>query len=258
MATPPLQQVIESHRRVESLIQGMPDAHALATSPLPGWTMAHVIAHLGDNARALTRVVDHALRGELVPSYDGGQVERDGIIDAMTRWPVADLKANLTTQDRRLEAIWNRVTEGEWQLPILMWDATLDFTVLTRWREVWIHALDLQLGLEVSDWPVDFAEHAVEFLLRRMPPGVVLCETTGERRWDAGGPASVTVRGDVRDIAAWLAQRRPADRLTVDGILPDLGTWPVDPATARMAGAEARHEAAPAGPAAPRPTGRTI
>jgi maleylpyruvate isomerase len=217
--------------------------------------MAHIIAHVGDNARALTRVVDHALRGELVPSYDGGQAERDGIIDAMAR---AELKANLAAQDRRLEAIWRRVTDGEWALPIFMWDATLDFTVLTRWREVWIHALDLQLGLEVSDWPIDFAGHAVDFLLRRLPPGVVLCETTGERRWGTGDPASVTVRGDVRDLAAWLAQRRSADPLTVNGILPDLRPWPVDPATARMAAAEPGQLAASGDQQLSRPTYRTM
>jgi maleylpyruvate isomerase len=244
MATsPPLQQVLDSHAHFESIVAQMPDAHVRAPSALPGWTVAHVIAHVGDNARVLTRVVDHALRGELVPSYDGGQPERDGIIGAMARSSAADLKANLAMQDRRLEAIWDRVMAAEWQLPILMWDATLGFTVFTRWREVWVHALDLQLGLAVSEWPADFAEHVVDFLLCRLPPGVVIYDTSGVRRWHTGGPVNVTVRGDVQDLAAWLAQRRAADRLSVTGGLPELRPWPVDPATTRMAASEPGQQA---------------
>ena len=48
-----------------------------------------------------------------------------------------------------------------------------------------------------------------------------------DRRWSAGSGAPVEITGSLRDIAAWLAGRVPANAVKSSaGELPELGPWP--------------------------------
>jgi maleylpyruvate isomerase len=198
----PTAEVAEAHRRLYSGLSGLTDTGVREPSPLPGWTRGHVLAHLTDAGRALADLVEHALRGVLIPLYDPATHDRDGIIEATAGRTAGEHRSALREHSERLEAAWSRVTD--WDQAVNYRDGKLSSTVFARWREVWIHAVDLEVATP-EDWPADFCEHAVDFLKERLPDDAI-------------------VTGPPRALAAWLSGRDSGDGLT--GALPELGPWP--------------------------------
>jgi maleylpyruvate isomerase len=209
LVPPPLAAVAEAHRRLGGALAGLTDDAVREPSLLPGWTRGHVLAHLADAARARTRVVEHGLRGEVVAMWATG--ERDMIIDATAGRTAAEHRAAVAAQAEALERVWSRVED---------WPAFAP-AVYTRWREVWIHLVDIDAGIGPADWPEDFADHAVGFLRERIPAGTSLTVTDVPREHTK---ATAGVAGPIRDLAAWLTGR--GDGATLIGPLPSLGPWP--------------------------------
>ena len=213
----PTATVAEAHRRLHRALDGLTDEQVRAPSPLPGWTRGHVLAHVTDAGRALADLVEHALLGVLIPLYDPRTHDRDGSIEATAGRTADEHRRALLRHSVRLEDAWARVRD--WDQHVDYRDGKLSSTVFARWREVWIHAVDLDTGIGVADWPEDFAVHAVDFLAGRLPDDVAI--RAGDRRWGSGG---TEVTGPVRELAAWLSGRTTGDSLT--GELPKLGPWP--------------------------------
>ncbi|MFD5321622.1 maleylpyruvate isomerase family mycothiol-dependent enzyme [Streptomyces sp. NPDC127098] len=237
MRRPPLTAVREGHRALETLVAGLTDGQVRAPSPLPGWSRGHVLAHLTDNARMFARLAEHALRGELVPTYDGGMAERDAIIAATAGRSAAEHRTELARQTARLEAVWDRLGEADWSRPVTFRNGSIGTTVFARWRETWIHAVDLDLGVRPDDWPEELAAHAVDFLLGRLPAGTRLRADDVPREWTVGDEEPTRlISGRVRDLAAWLAGRAPAVPPTAARGLPALGPWPPHPTPKPRAG----------------------
>lgn len=46
-----------------------------------------------------------------------------------------------------LEAAWERTTPTDWQCPVRFRNGNLAGTVYARWREVWIHLVDCDVGI---------------------------------------------------------------------------------------------------------------
>ncbi|MGA5327918.1 maleylpyruvate isomerase family mycothiol-dependent enzyme [Streptomyces griseoincarnatus] len=222
--------MIEAHRTLERLVAGLSDQQVAEASALPGWSRGHVLAHLTDNARMFARLARHALRGELVAGYDGGVDERNAIIEATAGRSAAEHRAQLSAHTAGLEASWACATDVDWSRPVTFRNADLAATVFARWREAWIHMVDLQLGVRPDDWPEDLAAHAIDFLFSRLPAGThVRAEDVG-RQWSGGdGPPVTMVTGGVRDLAAWLAGRTPVVPPEAAEELPALGPWPPHP-----------------------------
>ncbi|MFD6036913.1 maleylpyruvate isomerase family mycothiol-dependent enzyme [Streptomyces griseoincarnatus] len=222
--------MIEAHRTLERLVAGLSDQQVAEASALPGWSRGHVLAHLTDNARMFARLARHALRGELVAGYDGGVDERNAIIEATAGRSAAEHRAQLAAHTAGLEASWACATDMDWSRPVTFRNADLAATVFARWREAWIHMVDLQLGVRPDDWPEDLAAHAIDFLFSRLPAGThVRAEDVG-RQWSGGdGPPVTMVTGGVRDLAAWLAGRTPVVPPVAAEELPALGPWPPHP-----------------------------
>ncbi|WP_458077608.1 maleylpyruvate isomerase family mycothiol-dependent enzyme [Streptomyces sp. EMB26] len=222
--------MIEAHRTLERLVAGLSDQQVAEASALPGWSRGHVLAHLTDNARMFARLARHALRGELVAGYDGGVDERNAIIEATAGRSAAEHRAQLAAHTAGLEASWACATDVDWSRPVTFRNADLAATVFARWRETWIHMVDLQLGVRPDDWPEDLAAHAIDFLFSRLPAGThVRAEDVG-RQWSGGdGPPVTMVTGGVRDLAAWLAGRTPVVPPVAAEELPALGPWPPHP-----------------------------
>src|SRR5690242_10508268 len=65
-----------------------------APSLLPGWTRAHVVAHLALNGRALAQVLDAVGRGEPVAMYESDE-QRDTEIEEYAASDPADLREGL-------------------------------------------------------------------------------------------------------------------------------------------------------------------
>jgi maleylpyruvate isomerase len=211
--TPPLAAVAEAHRSLLRALADLTDADVSAPSLLPGWTRGHVLAHLADAARARSRVVEHALRGEVVAMWEPG--ERDAVIEATAGRAAAEHRAAVAEHADRLERAWAAVPD---------WSPSAGFAsaVVIRWREVWIHLVDLDVGVRPSAWLVDFSCHAVDFLCARLPDGFAVRAVDVQRTWGSG----VEIAGPVHDLAAWLAGRAPDEAPVSAAALPALGSWP--------------------------------
>jgi maleylpyruvate isomerase len=228
-----VQRISRSHARLLKLLDGLDDAQTSMDSALPGWTRGHVLKHLVDNARAFERQARFALRGRLVDMYDGGQRMRDLSIDEGASSPLARLREELEHAQQALEEVWNLLTAEDWSRSVRFRNATVLDTALARWRETEIHAVDLAAGYRPRDWSLPFALHALDFLAARVPAGtrLILRATDHDVDQVLGRGATVEVSGAVRDLAAWMAGRRPDARLrTTAPELPELGPWPPDPA----------------------------
>ncbi|MFG2024072.1 maleylpyruvate isomerase family mycothiol-dependent enzyme [Streptomyces sp. NPDC048825] len=227
---PPVAAVVEAHATLERLLAGLNDQQVAEASALPGWSRGHVLAHLTDNARMFARLAEHALSGDLVAGYDGGVDERNAIIEATAGRSAAEHRAELATHTAALEAVWARADDMDWNRPVTFRNADLAATVFARWRETWIHMVDLELGVRPDDWPEDLAAHAIDFLLDRLPAGTCLRAEDVRRQWSVGdGQPGTVVTGRVRDLAAWLAGRTPASSPVAAEGLPALGPWPPHP-----------------------------
>jgi maleylpyruvate isomerase len=195
--------------RLRRLADGLTEDQVRDASALPGWSRAHVLAHLANVATALVRQTDYALRDELAEFYDGGRPVRDAGIEEGSRQSAAQLITSLDQAYARLDERWAALTPQDWARRITYRDGTLRTTLLAQWREVEIHTTDLLLGYTSDEWTAAFCAHLTDFLGSRKPHDVEL----------VGAPT---------DVVAWLAGREPIGPVTTkDGAeLPALGTWP--------------------------------
>jgi maleylpyruvate isomerase len=100
-----------------------------------------------------------------------------------------------------------------------------------RAREMWIHAVDLDVGASFGDLPPPMltellAEVSAAMSTREGCPSLRLEADGGT--WTVGdGATPVTVTGSAPDLAAWLLGRAKGKELRADGArkLPSLPRW---------------------------------
>jgi maleylpyruvate isomerase len=136
-----------SHQRLLGVIENVVDEMFSRTSWLPGWTVGHVLAHLEQNARAMTRMVDTAERGEVAEMYPGGADARSGAIESLATRSADEHRRQIRQSIYELEGAFARARQGWYgfgrsttgvEIPIV------DLP-LRRWREVEVHLGDLDL-----------------------------------------------------------------------------------------------------------------
>ena len=73
---------------VSGALAGIDDSEFTSPTELPGWTRAHVVAHLSANAEAVGRLVHWAATGEPTPMYSSME-QRNADIESGSRlcWP---------------------------------------------------------------------------------------------------------------------------------------------------------------------------
>lgn len=224
-------------RELLAAVAGLDGAALAAPSVLPGWSRSFVVAHLEGVARAITRQIDYAARGERVEFYDGGFDGRTRDIELRAQRPAEEQLLGLTDAVSGVVAAFAGVTGDRWEGRIAYRDGTVYDGALALWRELVIHTSDLDLGRTSREWDRDFCLYLLTFLAARVPAGLTL-----DLRPLGGQPLSlanesdapdrtVTVTGMLQDIAAWLAGREPQGELTAtvheDAVeLPELLPWP--------------------------------
>ncbi|WP_323961376.1 maleylpyruvate isomerase family mycothiol-dependent enzyme [Arthrobacter sp. JZ12] len=228
-----------------------------APSALPDWSRAHVVAHVEGVARALQRQIEYAARGERIEFYDGGYEGRVRDIELRAQRPAEEQLSNLVQAvDQVVESFAGLAPDG-WEGRISYRDGTVRDGGLALWRELTIHATDLDAGHTPLDWDPDFCDHLIGFLTARVPDGTALelqplgeqprTLTTGTGDAGAGDPGAadagqsdpgqndtvrtVVVAGRLQDMAAWMAGRTPVGSLDAtaagDAVdLPELLPWP--------------------------------
>ncbi|MDQ2585694.1 maleylpyruvate isomerase family mycothiol-dependent enzyme [Saccharothrix yanglingensis] len=212
------ENALDAHRGLAALIEDLTDEQVAEPSALPGWTRGHVLAHLAGVTVGLAGQAEH--EGTRVEVYPGGRPARDAAIEAGAGRSAAEHRAVLADAVERLTKAWAGVRD--WETPVLYRDGTLTGTAYALWREVEIHARDLDLG--PVTWSPEFHAHAVDFLAARVPDGTRLVLVAGDREWTIGEGAEIRLTGSPDDLVAWLAGREPAG--AISGELPELKPWP--------------------------------
>lgn len=182
----------QAHARLFERLSGLTDDVAGRPSLLPGWTVAHVMAHVARNADSVVRRLEGAARGEIVDQYPGGARARAAEIEASAGMPAAALVDDVRTTGLAVEQVASRLTVDAWSRLTRSLDGRLltAATVLGgRVREVELHHADLGLGYEPGDWPADFVQDLLRDALHELPartdPAVLVAWITGR------GPAPV-------------------------------------------------------------------
>lgn len=181
-------------------------------SLLPGWTRAHVVAHVAANAEALMNLVRWARTGVPSPMYASPQARADGIALG-SRLPADELSAWLHSSASRLDAAFSQLTDEQWQNPVVTNSGrTVPATeiVWMRARETSVHSVDLDAGVTFADLPAGLLTALCDDIVakRGTGPGLTLAATDAPGRWQVAGVESpVTVSGPLAEITAYLTGR---------------------------------------------------
>ena len=213
-------------------VAALPDDALADPSRLPGWSRAHVVAHVARNAEALVRLATWARTGVETPMYtDREQRARD--IEESARNPVETLREELANTAAELDAALAALDERSWQASVrTAANRPIPATEVPwmRVREVWLHAVDLDGGAELTDVPPDVVESLLDDAtgtLSAQPdcPSVRLAATDRDRSWTLGQDGGIEVCGTAADLLGWLIGRCGSERLDADGPIPNPPRW---------------------------------
>lgn len=212
-----------------------------APSLVPGWLRRHVVAHVGLNARALTRLTQWAATGVETPMYASPE-ERDAEIELGATLPARALRNLSAHAAVHLDVEWRDLADDAWHAQVRTAQGRVvpaSETVWMRTREVWIHAVDLDAGASFRHFPPELVDRLLADVVRvwgsrqdATPEARTALGATGEAGLRAldrvpapGGP--VTVRGRAADLARWATGRGGAHLLTTaDGSpVPEPPRW---------------------------------
>ncbi len=218
-------------------VDGLSEAEVRQPSALPGWTRAHVLAHLINNADAHRGMADGAARGEVVPQYAGGPAQREADIMRNAEWPIATLQIELRRACQELRQVWAAMPEAAWTNHIGRPNGPIEAWWGVRFRllECTAHLVDLAIGYTperwlpgVADAELAYIAHAIEERSADSSHGRWLIQRTdGPGEWSAGnGPAAGTISGRGNDLLAWLLGRSDASKIHIEGDVQVGGVLP--------------------------------
>ena len=230
----------EATQRLVRTVDGLSDEELAGPSLLPGWTRAHVVAHLALNAEGLAAALEGVGHGEDVPMY-ASQEARDGDIAALAAEGPVELRERLLASTTRFAEALAALPEDRAGTRVERTPGGPTFRAASaagmRWREVEIHHADLDAGYGPGDWPLPFS---VATLTAMTTPGATKARDWGapfavhavdaQRTWTVGeGEPSTTVSGAACDLAWWLTGRGAGAGLHTDdgghGELPSVPPW---------------------------------
>jgi len=201
----------DAQQRVDAAVAGLDDDALRRPSLLPGWTVAHVLAHVARNADSHVRGAEAACRGETVDQYAGGVEGRRREIEATAARGAEEIVRDVRDSGARLHRAWESVPSSAWA--VVSYDVSGRARVLRelparRWQELEVHLVDLGIGVTYEDW-------SDEFVATYLPQ---LRQTVASRR-PPGTPAPDLDGVTGREELAWLYGRltRPS--------LPALAPW---------------------------------
>lgn len=190
----------------------------------PGWTRAHVVAHLIGNARALGRLIDWAVTGteqQMYPSMEA----RDAEIEELAALPAPELKKTLHDANAAFAAAAEQLRATDLAAPAVR-NPVGEFSayLLPAYRisEVLIHHLDLRAHWELAEADMDALEDALDLAVLRLRqredwPGLTIDTDEGEHH--VIGDGATAVRGGRDAILGWLTRGLTAG-VRCDGDLP--------------------------------------
>ena len=210
------------------------DADFGVPSLLPGWTRAHVVAHVGYNARSIARLVEWARTGIENPAYSSDS-QRQEEIDFGATLPVQALRHLSDHAAIHLSVEWRDLEPEAWQNEVTTAQGRRVPATETLWirtREVWIHAVDLNNGGRFRDFPREFIDLLLPDLIkvwtrkRKDPtsPTITLVPTDRDARYSMESPTpgtpTLVVTGPAADLCQWGTGRGRPDTVTMEDGTP--------------------------------------
>jgi maleylpyruvate isomerase len=208
------------------------DVELVAPSALPGWSRAHVVAHLSRNAEALVRLVYWAATGEVTPMYPDLD-SRAADIEATAKEPPdvlrRELAATAALLEERLAALDDKGLHATVRSALGREMPAVEIPWM-RVREVWLHAVDLDAGITTAQFPQALLVELLDDVAGAVgakpacPPVLLRAADSGDR-WTLGPEGERTeVTGTLADLTGWVSGRSTSG-LHTDGPLPTLPPW---------------------------------
>ena len=152
-------QIDQATQRLLDDARIIPEAELRAPSLLPGWTRAHVLAHVARGADAMRNLLIGARSGHDRAAYVSAQA-READIERGAAVPAKELIADLADSAMALRTVVVQLPGQAWQVPVRILDSAPfpSGELLTRRLvEVELHHCDLAVGYSPADWPAAFA-----------------------------------------------------------------------------------------------------
>jgi maleylpyruvate isomerase len=155
-----LAQLDEATERLLRTAGSLGEPDLREASLLPGWTRAHVLAHVARNAEALANLLRGARTGTPAAAY-ASQEARDSAIEEGARLPHSVLLPELIDSAGLFRAEAFAVPETAWSTTVGVLSGA-EFpaaeTLVRRLVEVELHHVDLGAGYGWRDWPESFTQ----------------------------------------------------------------------------------------------------
>lgn len=204
-------------------------------SRLPGWTRGHVVTHVARNAEGLGRLLTWARTGIETPMYPSARA-RDTAIEAGAGRPKSKQLDDLRDTGAAFAASAQELSPNQWDATVGTRHGPMPAARVAwaRVRELWLHLVDLDAGVEIDEMPDAIASMLVRdvaaWMHTRVPAEIQLQLPDGQLL--AFGPDATAVRpgtgpvsGPVQRLAGWLTGRSSGSALTAPGGVPELPSW---------------------------------
>ncbi|MEU1179581.1 maleylpyruvate isomerase family mycothiol-dependent enzyme [Streptomyces sp. NPDC005820] len=228
-----LDWVADGQVRLQRAVDALPPYAVTEPSALPGWTRGHLLTHLARNADALVNLLTWARTGIPTPMYASPD-QRATDIKAGAGRPLTEQGADVRESAERFRKAAEALSDDDWSATVTSGMGRQIPASEVPWlraREVWIHLVDLRVGVGMDVLPSDlawaFVGDVAGWMTARVEPGIgVELSADGHGTVALGaGPVGATVSGRPHALAAWLTGRGTAEDLRVTGELPDLPNW---------------------------------
>jgi maleylpyruvate isomerase len=208
--------------------------HGWAAEPsgLPGWSRAHVVAHLVGSADGLKNLAGWAASGVETPMYPNADA-RSADIERRAAMPWDDLVGEVSATATRLRQALDALTEPVLARHLRLGSGAAVSVVdlaAVRIREIEIHRVDLAAEYQPIDWSAPFTVRTFGqltpfFRSQREVGAQTLRSIDSGNCWTVGehGPDLI---GTEADLLGWLIGRSHGPLRTSDGsAVPPAPTW---------------------------------
>jgi len=152
-------QIDQATQRLIDTARVISEPDLQAPSLLPGWTRAHVLAHLARGADAMRNLLVGVRSGQDRPAYISAEARQADIeYGAGTR--ASELMTDLADSAMALRTVARQLPDEGWQVPVRILDSApfpAAELLTRRLVEVELHHCDLGGGYGPADWPAAFA-----------------------------------------------------------------------------------------------------
>jgi maleylpyruvate isomerase len=152
-------QIDYATQRLLDAARTIPESELRAPSLLPGWTRAHVLAHVARGADAMRNLLIGARSGQDRAAYASAQAREAGI-ERGAAMSARDLMADLADSAMALRTIVKQLPDEAWRVRVRVLDSApfpAAEVLIRRLVEVELHHCDLAVRYGPADWPAAFA-----------------------------------------------------------------------------------------------------